>query len=142
MAKNISCPDCDKTFRTESGLDWHLDHTHGKNDPAAAPPMSGVKGDAVATANPTLDHKKLELMVLEIRDQSRAVREAVLDLDPDTGALRIGCPRCGSEKWEYYEAEEPGAPVIIQGFRCCSCEWRFDLGEQEAKEHSYVDVAG
>jgi ribosomal protein L37AE/L43A len=28
--KRILCPQCEKPFRTESGLAWHLEHQHGK----------------------------------------------------------------------------------------------------------------
>ena len=29
MAK-VNCPECDKTFKTESGLQWHLEHVHNR----------------------------------------------------------------------------------------------------------------
>ena len=30
MASKITCQQCQKTFRTESGLNWHLEHVHGQ----------------------------------------------------------------------------------------------------------------
>jgi hypothetical protein len=32
MASMILCPECPKTFRTESGLSWHLQHIHGRSE--------------------------------------------------------------------------------------------------------------
>ncbi len=32
MASMILCPECPKTFRTESGLAWHLEHIHGRSE--------------------------------------------------------------------------------------------------------------
>lgn len=32
MASMILCPECPKTFRTESGLNWHLEHIHGRSE--------------------------------------------------------------------------------------------------------------
>ncbi len=32
MASMILCPECPKTFRTESGLNWHLQHIHGRSE--------------------------------------------------------------------------------------------------------------
>ena len=31
MSNKISCPECEKSFRTESGLNWHLQKIHGKD---------------------------------------------------------------------------------------------------------------
>jgi hypothetical protein len=31
MSSMILCPECPKTFRTESGLNWHLQHIHGRS---------------------------------------------------------------------------------------------------------------
>jgi len=27
----LRCPECEKTFRTEAGLNWHLQRTHSKS---------------------------------------------------------------------------------------------------------------
>ncbi len=32
MASMIICPECPNTFRTESGLNWHLEHIHGRSE--------------------------------------------------------------------------------------------------------------
>ena len=32
MASMILCPECPKTFRTESGLAWHLEHIHDRSE--------------------------------------------------------------------------------------------------------------
>lgn len=30
MVTKITCPECDKTFKTETSLNWHLEHIHAK----------------------------------------------------------------------------------------------------------------
>ena len=32
MASMILCPECPKTFRSENGLNWHLEHIHGRSE--------------------------------------------------------------------------------------------------------------
>ncbi len=32
MASMILCPECPKTFRTECGLNWLLEHIHGRSE--------------------------------------------------------------------------------------------------------------
>lgn len=48
----LQCPDCPKTFKTASGLAWHMEHIHGQGDgerlyskssAAMEVPQSGVR---------------------------------------------------------------------------------------------------
>ena len=32
MTSMILCPECPKTFRTESGVNWHREHIHGRSE--------------------------------------------------------------------------------------------------------------
>jgi len=32
MSSMILCPECPKTFKNESGLNWHLEHIHGRTE--------------------------------------------------------------------------------------------------------------
>ncbi len=32
MSSMILCPECPKTFKNESGLNWHLEHIHGRSE--------------------------------------------------------------------------------------------------------------
>ena len=35
MSSMILCPECPKTFKNESGLNWHLEHIHGRSEEEA-----------------------------------------------------------------------------------------------------------
>ncbi len=55
MASMILCPECPKTFRTESGLAWHLEHIHGRSEEDAVTdnpfqcPLCNCKGESGPT---------------------------------------------------------------------------------------------
>jgi chromosome segregation ATPase len=58
MGNKISCPECEKSFRTESGLSWHLQKIHGKTtqqgNEAEAVQLENVQ-DTIQTLEARLD---------------------------------------------------------------------------------------
>ena len=69
MANKISCPKCPQKFKTETGLDWHLDHIHGSpKQSTTLISQTGTKSVATGkvTAN-SLDPVGLQPDLLELK---------------------------------------------------------------------------
>ena len=67
MSNKISCPECEKSFRTESGLNWHLEHVHEKTREAEA--ASQVSNDGLdEPVNDTIRLEDIAVKVARLED--------------------------------------------------------------------------
>jgi DNA repair exonuclease SbcCD ATPase subunit len=76
MGNKISCPECQKSFRTESGLSWHLQKIHGKtsqqSNEAKAVQLANVQ-DTIQALEARLD--SYGEAISELADKFRLVDE-------------------------------------------------------------------
>jgi len=73
MSNRISCPQCDKTFKTESGLRWHLSNPNG--------PHAGMSPPAIEEAVRKAYHGGSAQVTLQQSDTSTEALERIDDLE-------------------------------------------------------------
>jgi len=79
MSNRISCPQCDKTFKTESGLRWHLSNPNG--------PHAGMSQAAIEEAVKKAYQGDSPQATLQQSDPSMEALERIDDLENRLGGV-------------------------------------------------------